>query len=92
MNHAVKNRIHPGRLEEKGSRMPEIANPRIRIRMAHVSTVKEGWRLGESTVEWEGEVDDPTWEPAMREKSQKVFIMGLEESIRRNADEKRVNS
>lgn len=37
------------------------ADPEIRVRIAHASTVKDGWRLSETTVEWTGSGEIP-WE------------------------------
>lgn len=32
------------------------SEPTIRVRMNHDFTVKDGWRLKETTVEWEGDI------------------------------------
>jgi hypothetical protein len=34
--------------------------PTIRVRLQHSNTIKEGWRLSETTVEWTGQ-GDPDW-------------------------------
>lgn len=35
--------------------------PTVRVRLQHTHTLKEGWRLSESTVEWSG-AGTPDWE------------------------------
>lgn len=67
-----------------------ITAPTIRVRIAHASTIKEGWRLSETTVEWVGPITDPDRESAMRIALQEAFLSGTEETILRRANETRL--
>jgi hypothetical protein len=56
--------------------------PTIRVRLQHSHTLKEGWRLSETTVEWsgEGEIDWQTIDSALRGAS----LIGNNEAVIRN--------
>lgn len=67
-----------------GSGVVTKTSPQIRVRLQHTSTVKEGWRLGESTVEFvsgnDGEID---WN-RIDVESRFAFAIGDAEATRRN--------
>lgn len=60
----------------------------LRVRIAHVHTLKDGWRLSETTVEATGIVID---REAMRVESQLAYENGVEEAKRRNQLERSEN-
>ena len=37
-----------------------VSAPTLRIRIAHAHTIKDGWRLAETTVEWTGQASEPS--------------------------------
>lgn len=59
----------------------------MRIRIAHTVTLKEGWRLGETTVEWNGPADDPSWEQSMAQALRRSYKLGKAEAEQRKVDE-----
>jgi hypothetical protein len=65
-----------------------ISGTVYRVRAAHTHTLKDGWRLSETTVEATGEkIDFKT----MNELMQNAYEEGVEESRRRNRLEKDYN-
>lgn len=64
----------------------EAAEPKIRIRISHAHTLKDGWRCDSTTVEWEGsgEVDYS----AIQTHLQESFAIAKEEALNRNEMEK----
>jgi hypothetical protein len=56
--------------------------PTIRVRLQHSHTLKEGWRLSETTVEWTGE-GNPDWK-AIEGAQQGAFAVGANEARFRN--------
>jgi len=62
--------------------------PTIRVRMNHDFTVKDGWRLKETTVEWEGSVfglDPETLAMNLMEFSGAVYNAGMRVVAEREA-------
>ncbi len=55
--------------------------PTIRVRLQHTHTLKDGWRLAETTVEYTGERID--WE-TVRDELSTSFVVGTKESTSRN--------
>lgn len=58
--------------------------PLIRVRVAHTHTLKDGWRLSESTIEFTGR--DIDWQE-LRMQMRSAYIAGREEAIYRNEQE-----
>ena len=73
---------------EIGIARVEATEPQIRVRIAHASTVKDGWRLSETTVEWSGSGEIP-WEE-LRYAGHKAYLIGAGEAAERNASEAKV--
>lgn len=68
------------------SESTKVSEGTIRVRLQHSHTLKDGWRLSETTVEWTGG-QDVVWSAvngAMRE----AFEMGTVESAVRNEMDK----
>jgi hypothetical protein len=59
-----------------------------RVRVAHVHTMKEGWRLSETTVEATGEEVDYT---EIRDHMELAYRVGTDEAKRRNQLEREYN-
>jgi hypothetical protein len=57
----------------------------VRVRIAHSHTLKEGWRLSETTLEWTGPATPNANE--MFIELERAHLIGRTESIRRNAAE-----
>jgi len=51
-------------------------NPTIRVRIQHSNTIKEGWRLAETTVEYTGETID--WKRVKDELHQAFMVAQIE--------------
>jgi hypothetical protein len=60
----------------------------MRVRIAHVHTLKDGWRLGETTVEATG--TDISYDDIQTEL-RLAYSYGVDESVRRNKLEKDYN-
>ena len=61
--------------------METVREPQIRARIQHTHTLKDGWRLAETTVEYSGTVVD--WEH-VRNELRLAHTAGLVESETRN--------
>lgn len=70
---------------ETGIARVEATEPQIRVRIAHASTVKDGWRLSETTIEWAGSGEIP-WEE-LRHAGRRAYLVGAGEAAERNASE-----
>ena len=66
--------------------------PVVRLRAHHVHTLKDGWRLDETTVEITGDLEalQSEYGALMKALLQSVHMDGLEESQRRSAVEARL--
>lgn len=56
--------------------------PTTRVRLQHVHTLKDGWRLSETTVEWSGPGAVP-W-GLVKEELSNAHTAGLDEAQERN--------
>ncbi len=56
--------------------------PRIRTRINHSHTLKDGWRLSDTTVEWDGE-GEPDWD-TIKNIMRRAFAEGVNEADLRN--------
>lgn len=64
----------------------KVTESQIRVRIAHAHTLKDGWRLAETTVEWTGH-GEPEW-AEMAHSMAGAHRVGSEETrARRNAEE-----
>lgn len=61
------------------------SKPVTRVRIQHSHTLKEGWRLTETTVEWTGD-EAPDWE-SIRSDLMSAHIYGTKETENRRAIE-----
>lgn len=59
--------------------------PEVHVRIAHVHTLKDGWRLGETTVSYDGPIID--WD-AINESLVRSYEDGVAETQRRNDAER----
>lgn len=84
----LKDFLHP--TAEKGRMMESMVQSKmvIRVRIAHSHTLKDGWRLSETTIEATGTGIDYDY---IQEELQRAYDVGLEESIRRNTLDRHFN-
>lgn len=59
--------------------------PQVRVRIQHTSTVKEGWRVGETTVEYTSGSDGTIDWDRIEDEMRSAFISGSREAAVRNA-------
>jgi hypothetical protein len=57
------------------------SKPQIRVRIAHTHTLKDGWRLSETTVEFTGTSIDSV---AMATEMEIAHTIGEKEAVARN--------
>ena len=62
--------------------------PTIHVRIAHVHTIKDGWRLAETTVSYDGPASElPRLHEAMALEMKAAFDLGTAEAHVRNNPE-----
>ena len=80
---------HPSIYEENGAQIASqrVTEPTLRIRIAHAHTLKEGWRLSETTVEWAGVGplvgEYQEWSDALRGALSEAYLLGEAEAAHR---------